>query len=294
MLCPRKCGADRESGQTGLCHADGKIRVARAALHFWEEPCISGEEGSGTVFFSGCSLNCIFCQNHEISQRKTGEIVSVERLSEIFLELQSQGANNINLVTAEHFVPQVSEALRIAKRDGLKLPIVWNSSGYECVESLQLLTGLVDIYLPDLKYLDPALAEQYSGAADYPAVAKEALKEMVCQQPEPVFDDHGKMMSGVIVRHLLLPGHVNEAKCVVAYLHETYGDQVYISIMNQYTPMESVKGDPLLSRKVTKREYERLLSYATEIGITQGFYQEGETAAESFIPTFDGEGVTGL
>ncbi len=242
-------------------------------------------------------------------------MISEERLENIFLELQEQGAHNINLVTAAHYIPEVCLALEHAKAHGLMIPVVWNSSGYELAESLQMLDGLVDIYLPDLKYLDPKLAKRYSHAEDYPSVAKKALEEMVRQQPEPAFDADGIMEKGVIVRHLLLPGHVREAKEVISYLYGTYGNRIYISLMNQYTPIgtmteesssrkKSASGggeksdvsddariDPLLCRKVTKREYERLLWYAAELGITQGFYQEGGTAAESFVPAFDGTGV---
>ncbi|MCD7736922.1 MAG: radical SAM protein [Lachnospiraceae bacterium] len=323
-LCPRECGADRKGGQKGSCHADDQIRVARAALHFCEEPCISGKKGAGAVFFSGCALGCVYCQNRAISRGEAGLDISVERLSEIFLELQAQGANNINLVTAGHYVPQVCAALRLAKKRGLVVPIVWNSSGYEKAETLRLLEGLADIYLPDLKYLDAELAERYSYAGDYPEVAKKALREMVRQQPRPRFDERGIMTAGVIVRHLLLPGHVREAKRVVSYLYETYGQQIYMSLMNQYTPPDgeymrdanascdsknaqsvvpvrrqrlnceaagAEQADPLLMRRVTKREYERLLDHAVRLGVEQAFYQEGETAMESFIPAFDGMGV---
>lgn len=290
-LCPRKCSADRFSGKTGFCHVDAEIKVARAALHMWEEPCISGTAGSGTVFFSGCSLGCIFCQNRAISRGQSGKNITVERLAEIFLELQAQKANNINLVTAGHYVPQVCHALELAKTAGLHIPVVYNSSGYELPETLRMLEGLVDIYLPDFKYVNSELARQYSKAADYPEQAKAAIAEMVRQQPEPSFDAQGLMKKGVIVRHLLLPGHVREAKQAVQYLYETYKNQIYISMMNQYTPVEAVAEDKLLSRRVTKREYERLLDFAAELGVTQGFYQEGETAMESFIPPFDCEGV---
>ncbi len=292
MLCPRACGADREAGQTGLCHANGRLKVARAALHFWEEPCISGTRGSGAVFFSGCALGCVYCQNREISRAFSGRELSVERLAAIFLELQKQGAHNINLVTAGHYIPEVVRALQLAKAQGLLLPVLFNSGGYESVESLRLLDGLIDIYLPDLKYLDPALAKNYSHAEDYPEIAKAAIAEMVRQQPKPVFDENRMMTAGVLVRHLLLPGHVRDAKDVIAYLHQTYGNQIFISILNQYTPGFAEAGqDPLLNRKVTRREYERLLAFACEIGITQGFYQEGETAGECFLPPFDGTGV---
>lgn len=218
-------------------------------------------------------------------------MISGDRLTEIFLELQEQGANNINLVTAGHYAVQVKESLEAARRKGLHIPVVYNSSGYEKEETIKMLEGLVDIYLPDLKYLDSELAGRYSKAPDYPKYATEAIAEMVRQQPAPEFDEEGRMLRGVIVRHLLLPGHVREAKHVVKYLYETYGDQIYISMMNQYTPMPAMKDDPQLSRKVTDREYERLIDYAISLGLKNGFMQEGETAKESFIPEFDGEGV---
>ena len=296
-LCPRACRVDRTAGQKGRCHVDAQIRVARAALHMWEEPCLSGRSGSGAVFFSGCALGCIFCQNREIASGKAGLVISEARLSEIFLELQEKGANNINLVTAGHYVPQVIRALACAKSQGLRIPIVYNSSGYEKAETLRQLEGLIDIYLPDLKYLTPELAAAYSHAPDYPQYAMEAISEMVRQQPQAEFMPEDRteaspiMRRGVIVRHLLLPGHVREAKKVVGYLHETYGDQIYISMMNQYTPMSEKFADPNLNRRVTNREYERLLDYAVEIGVENGFYQEGATADESFIPKFDYEGV---
>jgi putative pyruvate formate lyase activating enzyme len=218
-------------------------------------------------------------------------VVTPERLVELFLKLQGQQAANINLVTAGHYVPQVAWALRKAKAEGLTIPVIYNSSGYECQETLRLLEGLVDVYLPDFKYLDAELARAYSRAPDYPETAKAAIAEMVRQCPAPVFDQEGMITSGVIVRHLVLPGHTGEAKRVIRYLHETYGEQIYISIMNQYTPVEAVREDPLLSRKVTKREYEKVLDYALSIGVEQGFLQEGDTAKESFIPEFDGFGV---
>ncbi len=290
-LCPRACGADRAGGKRGRCGVSERLKVARAALHLWEEPCISGAEGSGAVFFSGCSLGCIYCQNRAISRGEHGAEISLERLAEIFLELQEQKANNINLVTAGHYLPQVREALLLAKGQGLRIPIVYNSSAYERVEALQSLEGLVDVYLPDFKYVSPQLAARYSNASDYPETAMAAIREMVRQRPEPQFDGRGILTSGVIVRHLLLPGQVREAKKVIEYLHREYGNQIYISMMNQYTPMEAVREDPLLGRRVTKREYERLLAFAAEIGVEQGFYQEGETAAESFIPEFGCQGV---
>jgi len=283
---------NRRKGQRGYCQETGELVVARAALHMWEETCISGKEGSGTVFFSGCNMGCVFCQNYSIARSKVGKPISVKRLARIFLELQEQGANNINLVTPTHYVPQIIEALDMAKQEGLRLPIVYNTSGYEKTETIQMLKGYVDIYLPDFKYMEEELAKKYSHAPDYPAYAKEALEEMVSQVGSPKFDEKtGRMKRGVIVRHLVLPGHVKNAKAVIRYLYETYGERIMISIMNQYTPMEQVKDDPLLARKVTKREYERVVDYAMELGVECGFIQEGEVASESFIPEFDGEGV---
>lgn len=290
-LCPRNCGVNRLDEQKGFCGVDAEILVARAALHMWEEPCISGKEGSGAVFFSGCSLGCGFCQNNKISRGQTGKKITVEYLAELFFQLQGQGANNINLVTAGHFLPQVALALENARAHGLKIPVVYNSSGYEKADTLKILKGLVDIYLPDFKYMDPELAGKYSHAPDYPQIAKAALEEMVQQIGTPEFDERGMMKKGVIVRHLLLPGHVKNSREVLKYLYETYGDRIYISIMNQYTPMPAMKDDPKLSRKVTDREYERLLDYALSLGLNNGFIQEGETAKESFIPEFNEEGV---
>ena len=286
-LCPRNCGVDRLAGQKGFCGVDAGIMVARAALHMWEEPCISGKEGSGAVFFSGCSLGCAFCQNRTISKGQSGKVITVEHLAELFLDLQAQKANNINLVTAGHFLPQVRDALILAKEQGLMIPVVYNSSGYEKAEMLRYLEGLVDIYLPDLKYLEADLAGKYSHAKDYPEVAMKALEEMVRQVRTPEFDERGMMKKGVIVRHLLLPGHVRNSKKVLEYLYGTYGDQIYISLMNQYTPMPAMKDDPQLSRKVTDREYDRLLDHAISFGVTNCFIQEGETAKESFIPEFN-------
>ena len=290
-LCPRNCGADRLTGQKGFCGVGADIMVARAALHMWEEPCISRQEGSGAVFFSGCSLGCGFCQNRAISRGQSGKVITVEHLVELFLNLQAQNANNINLVTAGHFLPQIREALVLAKAQGLTIPVVYNSSGYEKAEMLRYLDGLIDIYLPDFKYMETDLARKYSHAKDYPEVTMEAVREMVRQVGTPEFDERDMMKKGVIVRHLLLPGHVKNSKKVLNYLYETYGDQIYISLMNQYTPMPAMRDDPQLSRKVTDREYDRLLDYAISLGVTNCFIQEGETAKESFIPEFDGEGV---
>lgn len=291
LLCPRKCGINRSTGQTGVCGVSSEIKVARAALHYWEEPCISGKRGSGAVFFSGCSLHCVFCQNREISDGKAGKVISKERLSDIFMELADKGANNINLVTPGQYIPDIVWAVNDAKSRGMKLPIIYNTSGYENVTELKLLEGIVDVYLPDFKYMDSRLSARYSRAKDYPSVAKQALSEMVRQQPDVVIDDAtGLIQKGVIVRQLLLPGHVNDAKAVLKYLYDTYHDHVYISMMSQFTPI-ALKDYPEINRTVTRREYERLVDYALEIGITNAFIQEGDVAKDSFIPAFDCEGV---
>lgn len=291
-LCPRNCGTDRGAGKKGICGVNSTIKAARAALHFWEEPCISGENGSGAVFFSGCSLHCVFCQNREISDGKMGREITKQRLAEIFLELQEKGANNINLVTPGQYIPDIVWAVQESGRQGMKLPIVYNTSGYENVDSLKMLEGIVDIYLPDFKYMDSELAARYSKAKDYPAVAKAALAEMVRQQPVPVFsDDTGLMQKGVIVRQLLLPGHVADARAILKYLYETYENSIYISMMSQFTPMPQLKDYPEINRGVTKREYERYIDYALSLGVENAFIQEGDVAKESFIPAFDCEGV---
>lgn len=290
-LCPRECHVDRTAGKKGYCKAADELIVARAALHMWEEPCISGEGGSGTVFFSGCSLGCVYCQNQNISKGMAGKKITIQRLSEIFLELQGKGANNINLVTPGHYVPQIIEALNISRKKGLAVPVVYNCSGYEKAETLKLLEGYVDVYLPDFKYMSDRLAEKYSNCGNYFAVASKALEEMVRQAGEASFDEHGIMQKGVIVRHLTLPGNLEDSKRVIKYLYETYGNRIYISIMNQYTPIAKHEAYPELNRKIAEEEYQELVGYALELGVENGFIQEGETALESFIPEFNGEGV---
>lgn len=284
----------RKEGQKGYCGAGDKIVVARAALHLWEEPCISGKYGSGTVFFSGCSLKCIYCQNYDIAHAERGKKVTVEELSSLFLSLQEQGAANINLVTPDHYVPQIVEAILLAREEGLILPVVYNGSGYEKKEAIEFLSGVIDIYLTDFKYMDAELAKRFSAAPDYPQVAKEALAAMVECVGEPVFDSRGMMCRGVIVRHLLLPGHKQNAREVIRYIHDTYGDRVYLSLMNQYTPFERLEGSTKnqeLCRRVTKREYESVVDYAIFLGVQNAFIQEGDTAKESFIPSWDMEEV---
>ncbi len=295
-LCPRNCKVNRANNETGVCKVPANIKVARAALHFWEEPCISGTKGSGTVFFSGCSLRCVFCQNEAISRGEQGKEITKERLAEIFLELQEKGANNINLVTPGQYVPDIVWSVEYARAQGLLLPIVYNTSSYEKVDTLKQLEGIVDVYLPDFKYWDPELARKYSGAPDYPDVVKDAIAEMVRQQPEPVFaydkvQDVDLIKKGVIVRQLLLPGQLSDAKNIVKYLYETYGNQIYISMMSQYTPLSHVENYPELNKRVSKRTYAKYIDYALELGVENGFLQEGDVAEESFIPDFNYEGV---
>lgn len=305
-LCPRNCKVDRLSGQTGFCGQTNEIRAARAALHMWEEPCISGTEGSGTVFFSGCTLRCVYCQNASIASGKQGKTISVNRLSDIFLELQDKGANNINLVTPTHFVPSIVQALELSKSHGLTLPIVYNTGSYESIETLRQLDGLIDVYLPDLKYYSSELSLRYSHAKDYFDVATKAITEMVRQVGEPVFqernintslsstDDYETMpliTKGVIVRHLVLPECVEDSKKVIEYLYHTYGNHIFISIMNQFTPVANLENFPELNRKITEHEYDEVVDYAISLGVENGFIQDGNTAEESFIPPFDLTGI---
>lgn len=289
-LCPRNCNINRIIGKVGFCGATDKLKVARAALHMWEEPCISGENGSGTVFFSHCSLKCIFCQNNNISQNNFGKEITIERLAKIFIELQSKHANNINLVTPTHYVPQIIEAIKLAKANGLVIPIVYNSSGYENVETIKLLKSYIDIYLPDFKYYDNSLAVKLSNAPDYFNKALACIDEMVSQIEENVFNEKGIMQKGIIIRHLVLPGHTLDSKKLVKTLIERYENKVYISLMSQYTPVKSLPYNEL-NRKLTKKEYEKVVDYAINLGLANGFIQDGEAAKESFIPDFDITGV---
>ncbi len=285
-LCPRKCGADRTGGQIGFCGASDKIKIARSALHFWEEPCISGKNGSGTVFFSHCTMKCVFCQNHKISSGGAGHEISETELAEKFLDLQEQGANNINLVTPTHYVPQIITALKTAKNNGLTIPILYNTSGYENVGTLKMLDGLIDIYMPDMKYYSDKYAVKYSSAPDYFNIASKAVEEMFRQTGKPVFKD-GIMQKGVLVRHLMLPNLLFDTKKIMDYLYKTYGDDIYISIMSQYTPLENVKDCPELNKKLNMRQYDAMIEYCVKLGIKNAFIQEGGAAQESFIPDFE-------
>lgn len=284
-LCPRNCGINRYE-TTGFCKASDKIKVAYYSLHQWEEPVISGSVGSGTVFFSHCNLKCVFCQNKKISTGGYGKEISAERLKEIFLELQKKGAHNINLVTPTLYVPQIVDVLSKTKGRELKIPVVYNTSSYENRGTIDLLNGLVDIYLADLKYFDDELGCRYSNCNNYFEVASEAIDEMYKQVGRFKIED-GLMKAGVIVRVLVLPGHVEDSKKIIKYLYDKYGDNIIISIMNQYTPMGEIEKYPNLSRKITKVEYNEVIDFACDLGVEMAFIQEGNTQDKSFIPDFD-------
>ncbi len=291
-LCPRECGSDRSgAAPASFCRATGSIIAARASLHTWEEPCLSGNNGSGTIFFSGCPLKCVFCQNSDISHNIKGKAITPERLCEIFFELEEFGAHNINLVSPTPYIPHIVRAIELAKQKNFNLPFVFNSSGYEKTQSLRLLEGLIDIYLPDFKYMSGTLAKKYSKAENYPEIAKAAIGEMVRQQPKPLFDNDSIMKKGVIVRHLVLPGCTDDSKEVINYLFKTHKNSIYLSIMSQYTPVGELLLYPELSRKITEAEYNEVVDFAVGVGVTQGFIQDGESAKESFIPNFDSQGI---
>ena len=289
-LCPRMCHADRTS-KTGFCRCTDEITAARAALHFWEEPCISGSGGSGTVFFSGCTLKCCFCQNYQISQEGLGKELSPERLAQIFLSLQEQGAHNINLVTGTHFLPGILAALDLA-RPKLSIPVVYNCGGYEKPEVIQLLDGYVDIYLPDLKYFDSKLSSEYSGAGDYFSVASRAVSAMIAQTGSPVFNEEGIMIRGVLIRHMVLPGSRKDSVSILRWLEENLPkDGFLLSLLSQYTPFYKSSEHPRINRRLTTYEYEKVLEEAVSLGLTRGFMQEKSSAKEEYTPPFDLEGL---
>ena len=285
VICPRRCGVNRYQ-EHGFCGADNMVKVSYYSLHMWEEPVISGKKGSGTIFFSHCNLRCLYCQNKKISIDGYGKKISNKKLKEIMLKLQEDGAHNINLVTPTHYIPQIVKVLHNIKNKDLKIPVVYNTSSYENVGSLKILNGLVDIYLADLRYYDDELAKKYSSCDNYFEIATMAIDEMFRQTGTFVFDDDGMMKKGLIVRILVLPGHVHDAKEIIQYLYQTYRDDIYISIMNQYTPIETYCYDNL-NRKLTEEEYEDVINYALTIGVSKAFIQEGDTALESFIPDFN-------
>ena len=292
-LCPRRCGADRAAGRTGFCGAGGTLKAARAALHYWEEPCISGTKGSGTVFFSGCTLKCCFCQNYPISAEGLGKEISVEHLAEIFLNLQEQGANNINLVTPGQWRPWIIAALDIARAKGLHLPIVCNTGGYETVESVEAWRGYIDIWLADLKYVSSALSAELSSAPDYFAQAKPAIEAMMAQAGHPVFNAEGILQKGVILRHLALPGHVDDSFAVLdqmAAWNDADPGCFIPSVMSQYTPFYKA-AEHGIGRRITTYEYRRVVNYAMDKGLAQGYMQQKSSAKEEYTPSFDLTGV---
>lgn len=291
-LCPRMCGVDRAQ-KRGFCGMGDKITAAKAMLHFWEEPCVSGERGSGAVFFSGCVMKCVFCQNYDISSENVGREISEERLAEIFLELQDKGAQNINLVNPTHFVPQIINSIEIAKKQGLRLPIVYNSGGYERVETLRMLDSIVSVYLPDVKYFSEELSKTLSAAPNYFDTAMNSVAEMVRQTGKPLFDENGAIKSGVIVRHLVLPNHYKDSVEIIKKLGERFGGEILFSLMSQYTPFGKVKTDPRfakMNRRLTTFEYQKALDAVYEAGL-EGFMQEKSSAKEEYTPKFDFEGL---
>lgn len=312
-LCNRNCKVNRNNKQLGFCRASNKVKIARAALHFGEEPPISQGNGSGTVFFSHCNFNCVFCQNHNISQGNakdvisviddlntkdsilensvTGMEVSIERLSEIFLELQEKGANNINLVTPTHYVPQIIEALKIAKSNNLTIPVLYNTNGYDSLETIKVLDGYIDVYLPDFKYFNDKYAIKYSNVNNYSSNTMKVIAEMLNQVGKPKFDSKGNIINGVIVRHLMLPGLLFDSKKVIDYIYNQYGDNVYISLMNQYVPMFKACDYPEINKSLNPKHYESLINYALDLGIENGFIQESGTDSIAYVPDFNFEGV---
>lgn len=302
-VCPKQCKIDRFNGEIGYCGETADLRIAKTMLHHWEEPVLCGNVGSGAVFFSGCPLNCIYCQNHSISHEHRGKVYSIDELSSEFMSLQKSGALNINLVSPTHFAPQIRAAIFRSRASGLTVPIVWNTSGYESVRAIEDNEGFADVYLSDFKYYDNSLAKAYSGIDDYREVALEALKCMVDSVGEPRFDlyhDQRRMTSGVIVRHMIIPGHIDDSKAVLKTLHDEFGGSIMVSIMNQYTPILStlsesgnarakklIESFPNLGLTLTDDEYEEVLDFADEMGLEDYFWQSGETCSESFIPEFD-------
>ncbi|MCR5757866.1 MAG: radical SAM protein [Selenomonas sp.] len=289
-LCPRRCGVNRTQ-RAGFCGAGDKVRIALVSLHQWEEPCLVGDKGAGTVFFSHCNLRCVYCQNHEISHGGKGQDVSTERLAEIFGEQQARGAATLDLVTPTHYVPQILAALDIARAKGFRLPVVYNSSGYETREVIEALRGYVDIFLPDLKYRDAASAGEYSAAADYFAYASEAIRRMVEITGPVQFDGKGQMKRGVLVRHMLLPGHRHESMAIVKWLWENFGRDIQVSLMNQYTPMYKAADHKKINRRLTTFEYESVVDYALSLGLENAYVQERRSASKEFVPDFNGTGV---
>lgn len=290
-LCIRRCNIDRINGEIGFCRATDRVKIARASLHMWEEPPISGDVGSGTVFFSNCNLKCVFCQNHEISQESVGIDITIERLADIFLELQDKNAANINLVTPTHYVPHIIEAIDIARAKGLSIPILYNTNSYDSVETIKLLKGYIDVYLPDFKYFNDKYAIKYSNAPRYEENIIPVLKEMYNQVGPVQFDNNGFITKGIIIRHLMLPGLLFDSKKILDKIYSVFQDNVYISIMNQYTPMFNASKYPEIDKSLNPKHYDALIDYASSIGITKGFIQESGTNSTAYVPNFNFEGI---
>ncbi|MBS7221556.1 MAG: radical SAM protein [Clostridiales bacterium] len=290
-ICPRNCRIDRTNGQIGYCQSGHEIKAALASVHMWEEPPISGSCGSGTIFFSGCNLRCVFCQNYTISSENSGKTISTERLSEIMLEQQARGVHNINLVTATHFIPSIVKAVQKAKNNGLKIPIVYNTGGYEKVESIKMLEGTVDIYLPDIKYFSSELSLKYSGASDYFSYASEAVLEMYRQTGNNIYDDNGIMKSGVIIRHMIMPSHKEDSYKVLDWIRDNIGTEACVSLLSQYTPAYNAEKYKEINRKLMSLEYTRVIEHFFDIGLKNGFMQEKSSAESKYTPIFDLSGL---
>ena len=286
-ICPHKCGVNRLNGIKGRCKCDNKINIALASVHNYEEPCISGKNGSGTVFFSNCNLNCIYCQNYEISQLGKGKEITIEHLAQIFIKQQEKNVNNINLVTPTMYIPQIIEAIKIARKKGLNIPIIYNSNGYENVETIKKLNGYIDIYLPDLKYYSNEIAKKYSKIDNYFETAISAIKEMQKQVGNPIFNEKGIIQKGVIIRHLILPHHLLNTKNILKYVKENFDENTYISIMAQYFPTYKAKEDKLINRKLTKKEYKEIENYLYLLNLKNGYIQELGEHEEEYVPNFD-------
>ena len=286
-LCPRNCGVNRKNGQTGKCKASANVKIALYSIHQFEEPCISGEKGSGTVFFSNCNLNCVFCQNYEISQLGKGKEITIKRLSEIFLEQQERNVENINLVTPTSYVPQIIEALKIAKKSGLKIPIVYNTNGYESLETIKMLKGYIDIYLPDLKYAENDVAKEYSKIDNYFEIATKAIQEMIRQVGIPELNKKGIMQKGVMIRHLVLPSYIENSKKVLKWIKDNLDDKIYVSIMAQYFPTYKAKEYEKINRKLTKEEWKEIENYIEKLEIENGYMQELGEHEEEYVPKWD-------
>ena len=286
-ICPHKCKINRNEGKIGRCRAGKDIKIALASIHNYEEPCISGKNGSGTVFFSNCNLNCIYCQNYEISQLGKGKEISIEHLAEIFINQQNKHVNNINLVTPTMYVPQIIEAIKIAREKGLNIPIIYNSNGYENVETIKMLDGYIDVYLPDLKYYSNEISKKYSNVDNYFETAVAAIKEMQKQVGNPVFDENGIIKKGVIIRHLILPNHILNTKNILKYIKENFDDNIYISVMAQYFPTYKAKENDKINRKITKKEYKEVEEYLYCLNLKNGYIQELGEHEEEYVPTFD-------